>query len=273
MPGELTAQQFQQFQEYIYTTCGIRIPDIKRVLLTNRLKRRLKALQLDTFDAYYSLVTSPAGQSEREGFLDAITTNETFFFRTEKHFEWFSTTFISELTHQAARGEREKTLRVWSAACSTGEEPYSLAICLTKNQLRLRDWTLEVIGTDISEQVLQAAKSGRYGERALREINDMQRRRSFRQTDDGKQWQIRPDIQQLVSFQFHNLMEPFRAAPFDCIFIRNVLIYFDRESKQKVIANLVRSMKDGAYLVVGPTEGIFDMLGMLKKHSEFLYQK
>ena len=270
---ELSAGEFRKFQDFIYTTSGIRIPDTKRTLLSNRIRKRVKAGQFAGFREYYSHITSPAGQNELEGFLDAVTTNETFFFRTEKHFEWFCSEFIPELVQQARAGRRARSLRVWSAACSTGEEPYSLAVCLAENSLRLRGWELQVVGTDISEQALTTAREAVYRERTLEKVTDKQRRRYFRRNKTDDNWQVRPEVQKLVRFQRHNLLEPLRQQPFDCIFIRNVLIYFDRESKQTVIENLVRAMADGAYLVVGPSEGIFDMLGMLQKRSISVYQK
>ena len=271
MRPELTADEFRKFQEFIYKSSGIRTSDTKLTLLSNRIRRRLEARKLATFQAYYQFLTSPAGKEELEAFLDAITTNETFFFRTEKHFEWFETEFISEMIRRPRPTLQKPSLRIWSAACSTGEEPYSLAICLAKNQLRLSDWTLEIVGTDISEQALQSARAGVYSQRAIELVQEVHRRRYFLPTDTS--WQIRPAVKELVRFQSHNLMLPIRLPPFDCIFLRNVLIYFDRDSKRKVIENLVKALNPQGYLVVGPSEGIFDMLEMLTKRSMFLYQK
>ena len=270
---ELTPTEFQDFQEFIYQMSGIRIPDTKRTLLSNRVRRRLKAGGFDDFQAYFKHLRSALGSSELTGFLDAVTTNETYFFRTEKHFEWLHSEFIHEVVSQARRGERPRKLRIWSAACSTGEEPYSIAICLAENQLRLRDWKLEVVATDLSEEALQSARQGIYKERAFQSLDDKRRRRHFTKLKDEPRWQIKPNLRELVSFQGHNLMKPLTERPFDCIFIRNVLIYFDRQSKQRVVKNLVAAMAEGGYLVVGPSEGIYDMLRGLKKHSTYLYQK
>ena len=136
-PRELTKTEFKRFQEFIYSLSGIRIPEAKIRLLSNRIRKRFQERELAGFRACYDYITSPDGRDELEGFLDAVTTNETFFFRTGKHFEWFQPQFITELIQQERRGERGKTIRVWSAVCSTGEEPYTLANCLLKNQLRL----------------------------------------------------------------------------------------------------------------------------------------
>ena len=270
---QLTSTEFHNFQELIYEMSGIRIPDTKRTLLSNRVRRRLKAGGFDDFETYFKHLKSPLGRGEITDFLDAVTTNETFFFRTEKHFDWLRGEFLEEMVRQARHGSRATELRVWSAACSTGEEPYSMAICLMENRLRLRDWNLQVVATDLSESALEAAREGVYKERALQDFDEKRRRRYFTKRKDEPLWEVKPNVRELVSFRRHNLMKPPPGAAFDCIFIRNVLIYFDRESKRQVVKNLIRAMADGGYLVVGPSEGIYDMLRDLRKRSTFLYQK
>ena len=128
----LSSLQFERFRDFIYAQSGIRIDEKKVSLLSNRVRRRLKAGNFDNFDVYYQFLTSPAGTGELEGFLDAVTTNETFFFRTEKHFEWFRTDFLSELIAQQRTDNRPASLRVWSAGCANGAEPYSIAVCLAE---------------------------------------------------------------------------------------------------------------------------------------------
>ena len=269
----LTSSEFRNFQQLIYEMSGIRIPDTKLTLLSNRVRRRLKVGGHDNFQSYFQHLKSPQGHNEISGFLDAVTTNETFFFRTEQHFDWLRSRFVAEMVAQQRGGQRDKKLRIWSAACSTGEEPYSIAMCLAENQLRLRDWKLEVVATDLSEDALQSARQGVFKERAFQNLDDKHRRRYFTKRKDESLWEIKPRLRELVSFVCHNLMKPLSLPPFDCVFIRNVLIYFDRDSKQQVVNNLIRAMADGGYLVVGPSEGIYDMLPGLTKHSTFLYQK
>ncbi len=171
------------------------------------------------------------------------------------------------------RGERPASLRVWSAACSTGEEVYSLAICAVENSLRLKGWKISVVGTDISEAVLKEARQAVYRTRSLEEVSPVQLKRYFDAQPDGQTWQVRSAVKELVEFRWHNLMEPLPVPSFDCIFIRNVLIYFDRDSKKAVIKNLMSALAPGGYLVVGPSEGIYDMLDPLTKKTTFLYQK
>ena len=272
-PSQLTLKEFQQFQAFILKLCGISVADNKITLLSNRIRRRLRATNIPDFEHYLAHVKSAAGKEELEGFLNAITTNETSFFRTEKHFDWLRTEFVETMIAQAKAGERQRRLRIWSAACSTGEEPYSIALCLAENQHKLSGWKSEILGTDISEQALAKARAGVYGESVEDVVPEKLLSRYFLKQIETKTWQVKPALKEMVTIQRHNLMEPPPDSGFDCVFIRNVLIYFSRESKQKVIENLVRAMDKGAYLVVGPSEGIFDMLDMLTKRSTFLYQK
>jgi chemotaxis protein methyltransferase CheR len=269
---KLSTRQFELFRDFIYRKSGIRIESTKITLLTNRIRRRVKARDLADFDAYYRLLVSPAGEGELEQFLDEVTTNETSFFRTPHHFEWFKGPFLDEMVARPNLASTRK-VRIWSAACSTGEEPYTLAICLAEAAIKLRDWKVSVLATDISEAVLRQARAGIYRPRSLQEMSEQRLKRHFEPQADGESFAIRPALKSMVEFRHHNLMEPQPGPPFDCIFIRNVLIYFDRESKQVVINNLIRALAPGGYLVVGPSEGIYDMLGMLTKHSHFAYQK
>jgi chemotaxis protein methyltransferase CheR len=270
---QLSQKEFQQFQALILKLCGISVQDNKITLLSNRIRRRLRATNIPDFEGYLKLLKSAAGKDELEGFLNAVTTNETSFFRTEKHFEWLRTEFVEAMTRRAQSGEHPRSIRVWSAACSSGEEPYSIALCLAENQHKLTGWKIEILGTDISEHAIAKARAGIYDDGVSVEVPEKLRKRYFNQQPETRTWEIKPSLKQMVTIKRHNLMEPNPDSKFDCVFIRNVLIYFSRESKQVVIENLVRAMAKGGYLVVGPSEGIFEMLGMLTKRSTFLYQK
>jgi chemotaxis protein methyltransferase CheR len=269
----LNQQQFDRFRAFIYAKCGIRIDEKKVSLLSNRIRKRLKAGDFQDFDSYYRYLTSAAGAGELDGFLDAITTNETFFFRTQKHFDWIREVLLSEVISQWHSGKRSPALRFWSAGCASGAEPYSIAICLAENRYRTRDWSFQILGTDISEEALQVAREGRFKPRAVEAVTTEQRKRFFQYLAEEKSWQVRPEIRNMVEFRRHNLMQPLREPAFDCIFIRNVLIYFDRESKQVVVRNLINALAVGGYLLVGPSEGIYDLLRPLRRISPLLYQK
>ncbi|TWU33306.1 CheR family methyltransferase [Novipirellula artificiosorum] len=269
----LSSHQFDRFRDFIYKNSGIHIDKNKVTLLSNRIRRRVNAGGFETFDTYYRFLTSADGASELAGFLDAITTNETYFFRTQKQFDWLSSDWLPEQVTRQRAGERKRQLRIWSAGCANGSEPYSIAICLAENLYRLHDWSLEVVGTDISEEMLEVARSGIFKSSAIDEVPQRQRRRYFQNPTENDLWEVRESIKQLVQFKQHNLMKPLLGPVFDCIFIRNVLIYFDRQSKQIAVNNLLNALAVGGYLVVGPSEGIYEMLGGLERVSPLIYKK
>jgi len=271
-PEPLSEQQFELFKTIIYERCGIKLDIAKITLITNRLRKRLLATGSEDFSSYHKLITSKAGAVEMVEFIDALTTNETSFFRTASHFEWFKNDFLSELVRQKSIGTRHATLRIWSAACSSGEEPYSLAMCVAEANTLLRGWSVEILGTDISSSSLKKAREAIYTKRTMHDLSQDRVRRHFVENPPGE-FRLRPSIVEKVEFQSHNLMKRILRQPFDCIWLRNVLIYFDRESKQKVLDNLTHSLVSGGYLVVGPSEGVYDMLGTLQRRTTFLYQK
>ncbi len=270
---KLTTKQFELFRDFIYRHSGMYVDASKITLVSNRIRSRLKAGGFKDFSSYYNYLISVKGADEVEQFLEAISTNESFFFRTNSHFEWFKHVFLGEMIARSMRGQHPKTLRIWSAACSAGEEAYSLAICLAENSLRLRDWKLYILGTDISRGVLETAQRGVYKKRSIEGVVDARVRRNFDASKDGQTWTIKAKIQETVEFRQHNLMNPLSVPVFDCIFVRNVLIYFDRASRKVAIRHLISQLAPGGYLVVGPSEGVFDMLTPLRKLSTFLYQK
>jgi len=277
----LTPEQFARFGEFIYRTTGIRMQDGKIMLLSNRIRRRLKHHRLDSFDDYYDLLVTRRPAGELEHFIDAVTTNETHFFRTESHFEWFGGALLDDLLARAAAGRHDRSLRVWSAACSSGEEVYSAAICLAEAAERLAGWQISLLGTDISEAMLGVARRATYTARSLELVSPERRRRHFvagpataeAGDDGGETWTVREPLRRWCEFRRHNLLEPFHGPRQDVIFIRNVMIYFDRESKPRAVRHLVEALAPGGYLVVGPADGLYDLLDGLEKRSIFLYQK
>ncbi len=270
---ELTDEEFKKFCALIYRVAGIRIGDNKRVLVANRVRRRLRATGIKTFAEYYAFLTSPAGAGEMPLFLDAITTNETYFYRDHQHYQWLGQTFLPEILEQAAQRKRARVLRIWSAACSTGEEPYSIALKVMAVKPQFSGWRINLVGTDLSGSVLAAARTGSYDERAVHLVNPDERKKYFEEDAKTKRWVVKSELRSMVTWKLHNLLSPLKEEPFDCIFIKNVLIYFDTASKLTVVRNVLAAMGKGAYLVVGPTEGIYTMLDPLTKLKPWLYQK
>jgi chemotaxis protein methyltransferase CheR len=243
-------------------------------MVGNRLRRRLRATGIVRFADYYAFLTSSAGAGEMPQFLDAITTNETYFFRDPQHYQWLGGEFLPELARLPAARRHARRLRIWSAACSTGEEPYSMAIEILEKRPILAGWDIRIVGTDISGAALAEARAGRYDDRAVRLVEPARRLAFFDEDAVAGRWSVKSDLKALVLWKLHNLLMPLDGMePFDCIFIKNVLIYFDRESKQVVVKNLVAALAPGGYLVVGPTEGVYNMLDPLEKRKTWLYRK
>jgi chemotaxis protein methyltransferase CheR len=270
---ELTDGEYQKYCELIYRVAGIRIAENKRVMVSNRVRRRLRATGISGFTEYHAFLISPAGSDEMPLFLDAITTNETYFLRDTQNYEWLGDTFLPEIIQQTVLRKRPKTLRIWSAACSTGEEPYSIALQVLAKKPLLAGWRTTILGTDLSGAVLNAARAGSYDARAIRLIEPAQRATFFDEAPAAERWTVKPEVKALVTWKQHNLLFPLKEDPFDCIFLKNVLIYFDTESKQSVVKNVINSLAKGGYLVIGPTEGIYTMLDSLTKLKPWLYQR
>lgn len=269
---ELTEAEFARFRDLVYRTCGIRIAETKRVLMSNRIRRRLRATGIDGYSRYYEFLRSAAGKAEMQPFLDVVTTNETYFFRDDAHYRWLADEFLPEAIREAGARRRPRSLRFWSAACSTGEEPYSIALKLAARRAELAGWRLDVVGTDLSATALAAARAAVYEERAVHRVGTDDRRAYFDEKPPGR-WTLRPEIRSLATFRSHNLLDPLPGEPFDCIFLKNVLIYFDAASKKRVVDVVLAALADGGRLVVGPTEGIHGMLGGLEKVKTWLYRK
>jgi chemotaxis protein methyltransferase CheR len=189
------------------------------------------------------------------------------------HFDWIAADFLPAVAAEARAGRRRRRLRIWSAACSTGEEPYSIALKVLGQKSLLAGWDVAILGTDISGAALAAARAGSYDARSVGLVPPEEKRRYFDEDPGPRRWTLKPEARALVAWEQHNLLKPAGGGPFDCIFLKNVLIYFDADSKQAGVRNLVAALAPGGYLVVGPTEGVFKMLDPLVKVKTWLYRK
>lgn len=271
----LTESEFARFRALIYQLSGIQVAPTKQILVSNRLRKRLKETGIESFDAYYKYITTPPGKTEVASFLDAITTNETYFFRDSTQFEWLAGPFLTEISRSAMVGRHSRRLRIWSAASSSGEELYSISIVLKEHAESLGGWRLELLGTDLSQQVLETARQAIYDERTLRLV-DAKRRTEFFQQDpaNATRWLVRPEVKSMPRWRRHNLMNPLAGEePFDLVFLKNVLIYFDSESKDKVLKNIVAAIRPGGFLVVGPTDAVSKHLSHMTRERPWLYRK
>jgi chemotaxis protein methyltransferase CheR len=272
----LSREAFRLLRDVIYAYSGIDFHEDSAYLLGRRLQPRLEALSLGDFTDYYRYLRSAhpeARRAELEEIADRVTTNETYFFRENYQLEGFRDEILPSLHRSAARGRR---LSVWSAGCSTGEEAYTIAILILESGL-FTGWDVRVFGSDISRRVLQVARRGQYGRSSFRSIEPRMQRRYFREVD-GKQ-QVRDEVRQLCSFGHLNLMDASMmvlVGDVDVIFCRNVLIYFDGESRRKVIDALHRRLGGGGYLLLGHSESLLSIttaFELVHLKTDLVYRK
>lgn len=262
----ITDQEFALFQRLIYRLAGISLSDAKRILLVGRLGRRLTYHQFDTYLQYYRLVTSGAHPEEVQQMIDLLTTNETYFFREPQHFD-----FLRDVVLQERRGPG--TFRIWSGASSSGEEAYSMAMVLAEHRAE-GPW--EVFGSDISMTVLARAQAGIYSDERISGIPQACLRKYCLKGVRSQEGKLLIDnrLKQRVRFAQVNLTLPISGVgDFDVIFLRNVMIYFDAETKRKVIDNMLPSLKPGGYFIVGHSESLNGISSSLQIVKPTIYRK
>lgn len=256
-PRLISPKEFLRFQTLIYREAGIWLSEVKTALLTGRLSRRLRALELDNFSQYYDRVT--VDDEERRTMLDAITTNETHFFREPGHFQFLEQRVFPAWQAAAAAGRRSRTIRVWSAGCSTGQEPYSLAMMLVDRFPAVQGWSVEIVATDLSRRALAIAVEGIWDSSKAREIPPHYLRAYMLRGIGEYQGRMKaaPEIR-VIRFLRLNLNDNEYPAlgKFDLIFCRNVLIYFDMESRKRVVGRLLNHLAPDARLFVGHAESL-----------------
>lgn len=271
---QVSDAELARYAELIYQRTGIRISPQKKTLLSNRVRRRLNQTGIKTFDEYLQrLQRLPPSDPEWDAFLQEITTHETYLFRDESQWDWFRNTFLPALVAEARSGARPRALRIWSAACSTGDEPFTAACCIAACLPNFQQWQIEILGTDIGAGALEQAKAGVFGERAMRLVPEKYRRQFFTKARDANIWQARSELTSMVHFRQHNLIQPLRAKPFDLVLLKNVLIYFDTASKMRVLANVEAAIRPGGLLVCGPAEGVGGLLPDFARLSPWLFRK
>jgi chemotaxis protein methyltransferase CheR len=262
----LLDREFAQFSELIYRIAGISMAPAKKSLVSSRLAKRLKHCRLDNYGDYFRLITSLQGKDELQIAVDMLTTNETHFFREPKHFDF--------LRQRIVPFRRLGTpFRAWSAACSSGEEPYSIAMVLDE-LLGNQPW--EVLASDISTRIVDKARNGLFPLERLPEIPKQYLRRHCLKgigEFDGTLL-IDKALRERVRFMLHNLMEaPPKLGEFDVIFLRNVMIYFDQGTKQKVVSHLLPFLRPGGYFLIGHSESLNGVTNVMKSIAPAIYQK
>jgi len=252
---EMTKATFDNYRNTIYKICGIYFTDSKKYLLESRILKRINTLNLETFERYLELISSAGGRSELNNLFEAITINETYFFRAEAQFQALVNNVIPDILKN---NRNQKVFKFWSAASSTGEEAYTIAI-LIKEKLapKYPGVTFQIHASDIDNNVIANAKNGIYKEYAVRNMPQEYREKYF--VKKNELYHLSDEIKNMVKFQNINLYDSLTMRTmknFDIIFCCNVLIYFDIPSKQKVVSHLYDSLNNNAYLFIGYSESL-----------------
>ena len=272
--AEVTDDELARYAELIYERTGIRISPQKKTLLSNRVRRRLRETGARGFADYYNhLRRLPPTIPEWDAFLQEITTHETFLFRDEGQWEWFRKEYLPGCAAEARAGSRQRSLRIWSAACSTGDEAFTAACCIADCLPNHAQWQIRILGTDIGAGAVEQAKTASFGERAMRLVPESYKRRYFRKAATADLWQACPVLTEMVAFRQHNLLDRLRDGPFDLVFLKNVLIYFAPESKRRVMDNVRSAICPGGLLVAGPAEGIGELVKDFVRLRPWLCQR
>jgi len=272
---QVTDSQLNRYADLIYTRTGIKVSPQKKTLLSNRLRRRLRSTGIKSFEEYFlHLKKMPSADPEWDAFIQEITTHETYLFRDETQWTWFRETYLAGLAAAQAQhtGLMKPALRIWSAACSTGDEAYTAACCVA-NALDLAKWQIRIFATDIGVEALRQAKTGVFGQRAMRLVPPDLHNRFFTKTPGVEAWHAAPVLGNMLTFRQHNLMEPLHEKQFDLVFLKNVLIYFNEQSKTVVLHHIRAAMRPGGLLMVGMAEGVSDLLRDLERVNHWLYRK
>lgn len=291
VPLPISEAELKLLQTLVYQECGMCFDERRAHFLNDRLQRRLKATGLDTFYSYYRLLTSRDGKQELTALLENLTVNETSFFRNRPQLDLFQKVVLEEVLHRKQE-RRDWSLRIWSAGCSTGQEPYTIAMQVAdalayyylRNPLPFDmpspkplippPWKVEILASDISYSVLRAAQEASYSENHMEPVDYVYRLRYFDKL--GERYAIKKSVRELVQFDFHNLKAEFLPQRNDIIFCRNVMIYFDEAEQKRLISKFYRCLNPEGYLFVGHAESLFgltDRFRMIHQNNGTAYQR
>ncbi len=270
MADVLSDNEFNDFRNLIYDASGITFAQNNRSILESRIKEQLREKGLTDSMEYFKLITTD--KEEMKAFLDSVTTNLTRFFRQQPHFDTLVNYVLPKLIEEKKKSVTDKKIRIWSAGCSTGEEPYTLAMLL-RDKLPA-PFTFEIVASDISLKSLMVGQQGFYAESRITGIPQNYLASFFTKVDGG--YQVKSDLMKTIRFDYHNLKFDMGARNFDIVFCRNVIIYFDEAAQKNVIDNFWKSMARHSYLFLGHSESLFGMdtkFEFLKTQWACLYQK
>jgi len=266
---ELGDDEFHEIRRIVHRITGIALSDTKKHLVHGRLVRRLRALRISGFRAYLERIESDA--QELEEFCNALTTNLTSFFRESHHFDYLAGTVLPLLQRRNASTRR---IRIWSAGCSTGEEPYSIAMTVLETVGHLRDWDIRILATDIDSKVVATAQAGSYALDRFEKMSSQRRERYFDRSGEGSNLVAGAELRRLISFRRLNLIEPWPVkGPFDVIFCRNVVIYFDKPTQRTLFDRMAELQRDGDHLFIGHSESLFNVCDRYELIAQTIHRK
>lgn len=275
----LSEAEFRLLRDFLYDQSGLHFADNKRFLLEMRVQKRLASIGMGSVADYYALLRSPArGPKELLELLDIATTHETSFFRNQPQLDAFRRVVLPQLLERR-KASGCRSLKIWSAACSSGEEPYTLAMLILEHiGEEARQWRVRILGSDIAQSVLQKAQSGVYSHYSFRNTPPYYLQKYF-EPAGNREYRLKDDPRQMVTFQLLNFADDARMRSmggYQLIFCRNALIYFDREAKRRVVAHFSSALEPGGYLFVGHSEslhGISDALKLIHLPGALAYLK
>lgn len=273
----LSEEDFQRLSRLVYDTCGIKLPPPKKSMLESRLRKRLRHLQMKSFEEYCDFLFAKGGLDEELiSLIDVVTTNKTDFFREAAHFDYLVGHALPALRQLGVANSRYP-LHVWSAGCSTGEEPYTLAMVLSEYGRAQDDFDFTILATDISTQVLEKARLGIYPSERVAPVAESLRKRYLLRSRNEEKPQVRivPELRSKVAFQRLNFMDERFAVPdgIDVIFCRNVIIYFDRPTQQALLQRFCQHIDSGRYIFMGHSETLHGLNLPLVQVAPSVYRK
>ena len=270
MISKLRETDFESISRLVYKICGINLHDGKKELVTNRLSKHLRKRNFQSFDQYLSFVQTKEGSDELVAMIDSLSTNLTSFFREERHFQK-----LNDIVSELIRSQHITRLRIWSAGCSTGEEPYSIAMKLMES-IEKNNIDLKILATDISTRTLRIALAGIYPVERVKTIPSAILKKYF-QIGQGKwkgYYRVKKELKDIITFMRFNLMKtPSFTTPMDIIFCRNVMIYFDKETKVGLVNRFYDCLKKGGYLFIGHSESLTGLTNRFHYMEPTVYRK
>jgi chemotaxis protein methyltransferase CheR len=267
----LTDSEFDRLRTLLRELPGIALADSKKELVYGRLARRLRKLRLKSFGEYCAMVEAGDG-AELQELTNAMTTNLTSFFRENYHFEQLAAEALPYLARYRAATRR---VRLWSAGCSTGEEPYSMAMVVREARPLFAGWDVRLLATDIDSKVVETAAAGIYSAERLKGIDSQRLTRWFKSHDAAaQQYQVADELRSLLTFRQLNLLHAWPVkGPFDVVFCRNVTIYFDKETQRQLFERLAKLQEPGAWLFIGHSENLFNVTQSYKSVGRTVYRR